>query len=111
MKLTRERALKLHKLMWMDMQDELGDNPSHWEREEFKKNWCKEHIGSEIENDCFLCEYTKQYPREYGGCNCSICPIEWKSPRHFISCEAGKVIWYQSPISEILALSERKVDE
>lgn len=111
MKLTREEAIKFHKLMWMEMQDELGDNPSHDEREKFKKSWCKEHLGFEIENNCVLCEFTQQSPRMWHDVDCHKCPIDWKSSRVWIACEGDGVCWYKSPISEILALEERKVDD
>jgi len=110
-KLTREEAIKLHKLMWLDMQDKFGDNPSRWMREAFKEDWCKEHIGSEIENNCFLCEYTSQKTGRHDGSNCEYCPIDWKSERTLVFCENGEVTWGNSPISEILALPERKVDD
>ena len=42
-KLTKEEALKLHRQMWSDMQKELGDNPSYFERLDFKDEWCKKH--------------------------------------------------------------------
>ena len=42
-KLTKEKALKLHRQMWEDMQKELGDNPSYFERLDFKHEWCKKH--------------------------------------------------------------------
>jgi len=111
MELTREQAIKFHKLMWMDMQDMFGDNPSRWMREAFKADWCKEHIGSEIENNCFLCEYTSQKTGRHDGSNCEYCPIDWKSKRTLVFCENGEVTWGNSPISEILALEERKVDD
>ena len=109
--LTREEALKLHRQMWKDMQTELGDNPSAKERVLFKRKWCEEHFGREIENNCVLCEFTHQYPRRYHEINCYKCPIDWKNWQKWIACESASVIWYYSPISEIMALPEREVEE
>ena len=39
MKLTKKEALKLHKQMWTDMQNKLGDMPSAPDREMFKMKW------------------------------------------------------------------------
>ena len=58
MQLTREEALKYHRMMWTDMQTALGDKPSFRQRDAFKQEWCKEHFPEEkIESHCFLCEY------------------------------------------------------
>ncbi len=111
MKLTREQALKLHRQMWTDMQKELGDNPSHGERERFKESWRKEHLGFKIENNCVLCEFTHQLPIKWHEINCYECPIDWKSSRNWIACEGDGVCWYYSPISEILALPEREMEK
>ena len=37
MKLTRTEALDLHRWMWMDMQEKLGDKPVSGERVRFKE--------------------------------------------------------------------------
>lgn len=108
MKLTKEQALELHRQMWGDMQNELGDNPSHDEREKFKESWCKAHLGFEIENNCVLCEFTHQLPRRYHEIDCYKCPIDWKSSQDWIACEGDGVIWYKSPISVILMLPVRE---
>ena len=102
MKLTREEALKLHRQMWGDMQKELGDCPSLEERKSFKACWCRDHTPEVIPiANCYLCEYIKQI----GAPNCSnSCPIDWG----YFTCMYGKVDYRYSPISEILALPERK---
>ena len=103
MKLTREQAIKFHKLMWMEMQDELGDNPSFGQRLDFKAKWCKEHFpGEHIESNCFLCEYCV---------NCDDCPIKWDDDPQYDYCSGLGVNYEHSPISEILALEERNVDD
>lgn len=111
MKLTREEAIKLHKLMWMEMQEALGDDPSEEDREDFKQRWCFDH-GFEIHNSCFLCEYVLQISPLV--IDCRKCPFDWKcddDSKYRCDCEEGKVTWCDSPISEILALEERKVDD
>lgn len=96
MKLTREEALKLHRQMWSDMRDALGDNPDFNERYFYKTQWCKKHFPEEhITNSCFLCEYACS--------DCWRCPIKWPGR----TCETNsyyKVV----PISRMLALPERK---
>lgn len=103
--LTRKEALKLHGQMWSDMQAELGDDPSPNERTKYKMKWCKLHFPNEsILSNCFLCEYTFQY-----GCSKGCeedCPIVWPYGRCGV-----KGYYYFAPISAILALPERTVNE
>lgn len=102
MKLTRTEALDLHRWMWMDMQEKLGDKPVSGERVRFKEKWCEEHFpNDEINNDCFLCEYAFN-----NGQGCSKCPIIWPTD----ACYEDKY-YYRVPISVILALPEREVIE
>lgn len=103
LKLTKEMALELHRRMWSDMKDELGDCPSLRDRDIFKYNWCKEHFpnDNDIENCCFLCEYTRQRDE-----NCDRCLIRW-SEYEGIGCVLGEVNHHSSPISTILALPAR----
>ena len=104
MKLTREEALKLHRQMWSDMKAELGDNPSGTERVLFKKEWKEKHFpGESVLDDCFLCEASRL--RNCGG-GCGKCPIVWP----YGKCFANRY-YYNAPISEILALPERRTDE
>ena len=108
MKLTREEALRLHRQMWMDMQTALGDNPSLFDRTEYKIKWCEEHFpAEEIDNHCFLCEYVhKNYCDD-----CDCCPIKWDDNYDDDCCGLGGVNYGYSPISEILALPEREVED
>ena len=100
MKLTREDALNLHRQMWSDMQKKLGDNPSEGARVKFKQQWCKEHFPGEcVATNCFLCEYVFNNL----DCSCSACLIDWP----YKTCY-GQDYYYAAPISEILALPERK---
>ena len=101
MKLTKVEALRLHGQLWLDMQKELGDNPTPYERVQFKTKWCKEHFPNDkINNNCFLCEYIFSSNQ-----TCSKCPVIW--PRG--NCYEDSY-YYTAPISEILALPEREVE-
>lgn len=108
MKLTKERALELHRQMWSDMQKDLGDCPNREERYSYKNNWIAKHFPNDfVYNDCFLCEYcaNQQFPTgedfDYDKC---VCPIAWPNGR----CEDdADNSWYNMPISELLALYER----
>lgn len=114
MKLTKKQALELHRQMWTDMQNELGDNPSSGKRIDFKLRWCREHFPEErIESGCFLCEYTRQYNDD-----CDCCPIKWDEDERYDYCGGqydycgGQHVSYErSPISEILALPEREDED
>ena len=111
MDLTREEALKLHRQMWTDMQNELGDNPDGFNREAYKDGWCRGHGFENVKNDCFLCEYSHDKSPWF----CHHCPIKW--PTQYGTCISGFLEdgtklggdYYQiAPISEILALPERE---
>ena len=107
MELTREDALKLHRQMWTDMQEALGDNPTLNERCEFKIEWCETHFpNEEIESHCFLCEYVRQTKGD-----CDNCPIKWDDDYDQDTCCFGGVNYGSSPISVILALPEREVED
>lgn len=122
--LTREEALKLHHEMWSDMRKELGDNPSSDERTDYKIAWCERHFSVDsIAYDCFLCEYGEQRSRKkfgMSGRRCQFCPIDWSDLiavsesvlqstcfRRYMG-RANTYIYEDAPISEILALPERK---
>ena len=111
MNLSKEEALRLHRKMWSDMREKLGDCPSAGDREAFKIEWCNKHFPHEfILNNCFLCEYTK---------DCYHCPINWSrlSLHQLNRCYAkykgvvdsvpDTAIFLTAPISEILALPEK----
>lgn len=122
--LTKEETLKLHNEMWSDMQRELGDNPSCAAREDYKTTWCDERFPDYIvAYDCFLCEYGEQQSRKNLGMpsrRCQFCPIDWSDlidvselvlqPTCFCRYRgrANTYIYEDAPISEILALPERK---
>lgn len=105
MKLTKEEAIFYHRQMWSDMQRDLGDCPSYWERDNYKLQWCREHHYSILSN-CFLCEYTTEID-SYLEVDCgNICPIQWINN----DC-CDKEGWATMPISKLLALPERELNE
>ena len=107
MELTREEALRLHRQMWTDMQTALGDNPSLRDRVAFKIDWCKKHFpNEEIDCSCFLCEYVSQ-----NSGDCDDCPIKWDDNYDDDCCGLDGITYGYSPISVILALPEREVDD
>lgn len=119
--MTKEQALAYHRMMWGDMAEEYGDNPTARQREDFKAKWVREHFGKSFVHNCVLCEFVKKHP-----CNnvkCCYCPIDW-SPledpeeigvvpgRCYNDYKGGgaeHAIYLDAPISEILVLQERKV--
>lgn len=118
MKLTKKEALRLHRQMWSDMRDKLGDNPTVDERSDFKNDWVEEHFpGENVSYNCFLCEYAinKESNHEY-VCSevCAYCPLKWTAKHFSNSCERYSALnatpncdWRFSSISDILALPER----
>jgi hypothetical protein len=73
MDLTREEALKLHRQMWTDMQNVLGNDPGIKSREAYKEDWCDKHGFENVKNDCFLCEYSHDKSPAF----CYHCPVKW----------------------------------
>lgn len=118
MKLTREKALELHYLMWGDMQNDLGDSPAPALRAKYKEAWIRKHFPDQkVLHNCFLCEFVG---RSYYGTNkCWNCPINWDSLAVddkgycFEEYKGGGdegSIYLDAPISEILELPERVVE-
>lgn len=105
MKMSEEMAVRLHRMMWSDMQRELGNNPSGKERIQFKFAWIHQHFPNEsIANDCWLCEYASSVANCGGGDPyCMHCPISWPD-RH---CNTLDYSYAKEPISDILALPAR----
>jgi hypothetical protein len=113
MKLTKEKALELHRQMWTDMQKEFGDKLSPRNKRHFKDKWCEEHFpGEDITHSCFLCEYTCQFTGD-GFEDCSRCPIVWPcEPSDDIEDYFCEESGYTSmPISKLLSLPEREDSE
>lgn len=111
MELTREDAIRLHRQMWTDMRNELGDDPSGEAREGYKICWCRKHGFENIKCDCFLCEYS--FGKSPSSCH--YCPVKWPTwDRTCCDCilEDGTKLkgdYYRvAPISEILALPGRE---
>ena len=112
MNLSEETAVRLHRMMWSDMQRELGDNPSVIERAQFKYEWIHKHFpGENIANDCWLCEYASSVAnRSDGDPYCMNCPIKWPN----CHCNTMDFSYAKNPISEILAVpakSDKIMDE
>lgn len=68
--------------MWTDMQTELGENPSPYQRVSYKVRWCKEHVftgWNRPDHECFLCEFAcAALLRSTGPASkCDFCPIRW----------------------------------
>ena len=63
--MTKEEALAYHRMMWGDMAEEYGDNPTATEREDFKANWVREHFNKPFIHNCVLCEFVKKNPTVY----------------------------------------------
>lgn len=109
--ITKEDALAKHREMWAAMQEELGDNPAHFDRCVFKAWWTRSKKEA-VRNNCYLCEYAIQQsdhlPSEINEDGapicCKSCPINW--PNGF--CESDGINWVDSKISEILALPEKE---
>ena len=112
MKMSEEMAVRLHRMMWSDMQRELGDCPDGNDRIDFKHEWVKRNFpGESIANDCWLCEYASSVAnRSVGDPYCMHCPIKWPN-RH---CNTMDFSYAKNPISEILAVpakSDKIMDE
>ena len=107
MKLSEEMAVRLHRMMWSDMQMELGDCPSGNDRLKFKREWVERNFpGEHIANDCWLCEYASSMACRKGGdpySYCQYCPIKWPN----CHCNALDFSYERKPISEILTLPAR----
>lgn len=117
--MTKEQALAYHRMMWGDMAEKYGDNPTAKEREDFKSAWIREHFDKHFVHNCVLCEFVKKNP--WDNTMCYYCPIDW-SPLEDPEAEPGRcyndyknggtegAIYLDAPISEILALPEREVE-
>lgn len=104
--MTRDDALFLHRKCWEDMQEELGDNPTFWERVAFRDRWNEKMFpGKKLVRGTILCDYTVS-----AGKDCQSCPINWgRDGKRGNSCfkiETSGVDYQFSPISEILGLPE-----
>lgn len=130
-RLTKERALTLHRQMWNDMREELGNKPNGLARAKFKRDWLRIHGYKDVECNCFLCEYDTQQRKVKENWNecCKHCLIDWSSlsakeaddwlslpGKEVASCGDRYIhsdydfygIWASAPISEILSLPEKE---
>ena len=110
MQISEEMAVRLHRMMWSDMQRELGDNLCSG-RATYKAEWLAKHFpGEHFMHNCFLCEYVMQQTgiRPLLECaECKLCPIKWPGDNCSLRERDGGVNYLQSPISDILALPAR----
>ena len=80
MKITKKRAIKLHRELWSWLSEHPKAEKSEWPG--WKKNGGTE---LEIEHYCFCCEYVKQFVNYYEeDLNCKLCPVKWPDE----SCQA-----------------------
>lgn len=113
MKLSEEMAVRLHRMMWSDMQRDLGNDPDEDYRLSYKRKWIEKHFGEDIKvaNTCFLCDYAGQFSEYEPYCGSKVCsehcPIQWPEYDCSRSPSACGVHYRFSPISEILALPAR----
>lgn len=105
MKLSEEMAVRLHRMMWSDMQRDLGDNPSPQARFEYKASWIEKMFpGESVVHNCWLCLYTANNSNNSSGIvKCMCCPINWPEGQ----CNSSTFSYLTIPISEILALPAR----
>lgn len=102
--MKKEYIVFLHRRMWMDMMRDLGNCPIAEKRVNYKNEWCKKHFPHvRIENNCFLCEYTKR--KQIMDCDDN-CPIVWAGG----SCMNEGSYYKKMLISELLAQPMRKDD-
>lgn len=109
MKMSEEMAVRLHRMMWSDMQRELGDTPPGGERNSFKEAWIETHFpGERVYHNCFLCEYASGAKEGTACATCSFCPIKWSND----TCWGphADTNYLTSPISKILELPARNED-
>jgi len=124
--ISKEEALNLHKAMWSGMQKKYGNNCSG--RRGLKQEWLRLNLGlgpdspSDVKSFCFLCEYAYQQIQADDWANhlCHYCPIDWRPERvkeiepdgASYACESFReTCWQSAPISTILNLPERKIEE
>lgn len=93
------------------MQKKLGNYAMGGDRVLYKSEWCQLYFPNEnIANDCFLCEYALKNKKR----NCNMCPIKWTTENNKDAITAYccyNDYYYRAPISELLALPERKLTE
>lgn len=108
-RLTDAEILCLHKWMWTDMQQKLGNNPGPKERIKFKQGWCEEHHVC-VRHDCFLCEHARE--GQYFLPICTNCLVVWPDGICYSNQDneilEGDSYYLNAPISDILDLPTRE---
>lgn len=75
MQLTKERAITLHRRMWRW----IGLKTLREKRCVRKEEWFERFGLKTIYNDCYCCEYARQFfpYSDWRNTRCFYCPIDW----------------------------------
>ncbi len=76
---------------------------------ELKKEWCEQHGFTEIESNCFFCEYCSNYSTTKPSC--SNCPAREIDPK--FRCKNPAYHYYLHPIefyNKIVQLNKRRLE-
>ena len=94
MQLTKERAITLHRRMWRW----IGLKTLKEKRCVRKEEWFERFGLKTIYNDCYCCEYARQFfpYSDWRNTRCFYCPIDW-GVRTCIAPERGLYdLWYDA---------------
>lgn len=75
MNLSKQEAIKRHRLMWNWIADETKRQGRCIDKAEVFKHFGWENI--EINNDCWCCEYDDNKNALGYYCDCAYCPLDW----------------------------------
>jgi len=81
MKLTKKRAIELHRELWDWLYHHPSKEKEDWPRWRHNKG---DIDSASVESGCFLCEYTDT--------GCDGCPLDW-SPAG--TCYTGFFLWWE----------------
>ena len=85
MQLTKEQAIEEHRKMWDWIADQISKSNERVNIYNLKEEYCDMH-GLNINNDCFLCEYTSQF----SDLQCIyVCPLIWEAD-HLCGCMGNR---------------------
>lgn len=85
MKLTREKAIELHRNMWNWIADRIEKLKIVVNIYYYKKEYCDINKYYFILHKCFCCEYASR--KCYVGYMCQMCPLDWESKTNYMMCE------------------------
>lgn len=98
MNLTKEKAIKEHRAMWLWIAEQL-ENGNFLDVATLKEDYLEE-MGVVIRNDCFCCEYAATRNDCFCKANvvCEYCPLIWgnedKCGSYF--CETQGGLWFEA---------------